>query len=446
MSLRDAAVRPRVARAVTACAIGVALAAVAALAAAQQGSRLTDAPPPAASRWQAEIAQLDDAMRARLLVATDPRENWLAAKLDGGDPDAQVRRFAAARVARARQQAVPRDAGDGVHGAAAAAARRVRRDRPPRRLGDARRRQRRADAAAREPLAPAQQRDGDGGVPRGSGAAAAVRRLLEPGCARHLGGGARAAGRRGSGRARRARRVVRSGVRAVRGPRGWIPLCRDAQKAADAVRAACVDAGDGDCASAPPRGRCAWRARSWPSAARRRVPRRTRRSSSSPTCSGSPGSARRPAMRSRRRSRRPIAAVRATRRRAVGGAARAGCARRRSRRLRERRAQGLACRAGSGPRSRLVAALRRLHRRRRDHASGDAPASVRLPLHLVERDQHRVVGHHEAQRLDRRAVDHRAVEERLVARGRAAARSRRAPSAGSSPACRTARGCPAPRT
>ena len=100
MNLRDDAVRPRVARAVTACAIGVALAAVAALAAAQQGSRLTDAPPPGASRWQAEIAQLDDTMRARLLVATGPRENWLGAKLDGGDPDAQVRRFASARVAR----------------------------------------------------------------------------------------------------------------------------------------------------------------------------------------------------------------------------------------------------------------------------------------------------------------------------------------------------------
>ena len=39
-------------------------------------------------------------MRARLLVATDPRGNWLAAKLDNGDPDAQVRRFASARVAR----------------------------------------------------------------------------------------------------------------------------------------------------------------------------------------------------------------------------------------------------------------------------------------------------------------------------------------------------------
>ena len=98
MKLRDATVRPRprAARAATACA----LAAFAALAAAQQGSRLADAPPPAASRWQAEIAVLDDSMRARLLVATDPRGNWLAAKLDNGDPDAQVRRFASARVAR----------------------------------------------------------------------------------------------------------------------------------------------------------------------------------------------------------------------------------------------------------------------------------------------------------------------------------------------------------
>ena len=100
MNTRDATARLRIARAASACALGIALAAVAALAAAQQGSRLTDAPPPAASRWQAEIAQLDDAMRARLLVATDPRGNWLAAKLDNGDPEAQVRRFASARVAR----------------------------------------------------------------------------------------------------------------------------------------------------------------------------------------------------------------------------------------------------------------------------------------------------------------------------------------------------------
>ena len=100
MNPRDAIVRPRSARAATAWAIGVALAAVAALAAAQQGSRLTDTPPPAASRWQSEVAQLDDSMRAHLLVATDPRGSWLAAKLDNGDPDAQVRRFASARVAR----------------------------------------------------------------------------------------------------------------------------------------------------------------------------------------------------------------------------------------------------------------------------------------------------------------------------------------------------------
>ncbi len=65
---------------------------------AQGASRITDTPPPA-TRWQSDIAQLDASLRARLLVAGDPRANWLAAKLDHGDPYEQVRRFAAARVA-----------------------------------------------------------------------------------------------------------------------------------------------------------------------------------------------------------------------------------------------------------------------------------------------------------------------------------------------------------
>ena len=99
MNLRDASDRPRPVRATVACAMVAALAAVAAVAAAQSGSRLADTAPPAASRWQAEVAQLDDALRSRLLVATAPRANWLAAKLDHGDPENQVRRFASARVA-----------------------------------------------------------------------------------------------------------------------------------------------------------------------------------------------------------------------------------------------------------------------------------------------------------------------------------------------------------
>ena len=99
MNLRDASGRPRPVRATVACAIVAALAAVAAVAAAQSGSRLADTAPPAASRWQAEVAELDDALRSRLLVATAPRANWLAAKLDHGDPETQVRRFASARVA-----------------------------------------------------------------------------------------------------------------------------------------------------------------------------------------------------------------------------------------------------------------------------------------------------------------------------------------------------------
>lgn len=65
---------------------------------AQAPARITE-PPVAATRWQSDIAQLDAALRARLLVAGDPRANWLAAKLDNGDPYDQVRRFAAARVA-----------------------------------------------------------------------------------------------------------------------------------------------------------------------------------------------------------------------------------------------------------------------------------------------------------------------------------------------------------
>jgi hypothetical protein len=99
MNLRDASGRPRPVRATVARAIVAALAAVAAVAAAQSGSRLADTAPPAASRWQAEVAQLDDTLRSRLLVATAARANWLAAKLDHGDPETQVRRFASARVA-----------------------------------------------------------------------------------------------------------------------------------------------------------------------------------------------------------------------------------------------------------------------------------------------------------------------------------------------------------
>lgn len=56
----------------------------------------TDAPP---SRWQAQVDSLDEAFRARMLTADDPRSNWIAGQLDRGDIAAQVRHFAAARVA-----------------------------------------------------------------------------------------------------------------------------------------------------------------------------------------------------------------------------------------------------------------------------------------------------------------------------------------------------------
>jgi hypothetical protein len=56
----------------------------------------SDSPP---SRWQGEVDRLDEAFRARMLTATDPRSNWIAGQLDRGDIEAQVRHFAAARVA-----------------------------------------------------------------------------------------------------------------------------------------------------------------------------------------------------------------------------------------------------------------------------------------------------------------------------------------------------------
>jgi len=54
---------------------------------------------PTPSRWQEQVDRLDDAYRARMLTANDPRSNWIAGQLDRGDIEAQVRHFAAARVA-----------------------------------------------------------------------------------------------------------------------------------------------------------------------------------------------------------------------------------------------------------------------------------------------------------------------------------------------------------
>jgi len=65
---------------------------------AQTGSRITDPPSAPPSRWQAEKEQLDAAMRARALTATDPRGLWVAGQLDAGDSGARVGAYAQART------------------------------------------------------------------------------------------------------------------------------------------------------------------------------------------------------------------------------------------------------------------------------------------------------------------------------------------------------------
>ena len=50
------------------------------------------------SRWQPEIDQLDQALRDRALVASQPRAHWVAGHLDLADPAAQVAHFAQARA------------------------------------------------------------------------------------------------------------------------------------------------------------------------------------------------------------------------------------------------------------------------------------------------------------------------------------------------------------
>lgn len=55
-----------------------------------------DAP---ASRWQPELDRLDADLRLRLLTTNEPRSAWLAGDLETTDIEAQVRQFAAARIA-----------------------------------------------------------------------------------------------------------------------------------------------------------------------------------------------------------------------------------------------------------------------------------------------------------------------------------------------------------
>jgi hypothetical protein len=77
--------------------LAAAVASVPAPVLAQAGNRISESAP-AQTRWQSDMMQIDASLRARLLVAGDPRSNWAAGKLDNGDPVEQVRRFAAART------------------------------------------------------------------------------------------------------------------------------------------------------------------------------------------------------------------------------------------------------------------------------------------------------------------------------------------------------------
>jgi hypothetical protein len=64
---------------------------------AQDGFRITEttAPP---SRWQQDVEALDQALRARSLVSSDPRELWIAAQLDSADPWQRASALAQART------------------------------------------------------------------------------------------------------------------------------------------------------------------------------------------------------------------------------------------------------------------------------------------------------------------------------------------------------------
>lgn len=65
---------------------------------AQTANRITEPAMAAASPWQSEVAQMDDAMRSRSLSADAPRARWLAAEIDRSDIAAQVANLAQARV------------------------------------------------------------------------------------------------------------------------------------------------------------------------------------------------------------------------------------------------------------------------------------------------------------------------------------------------------------
>lgn len=70
----------------------------ASLALAQTGNRMSEPAAAAPSRWQQEQDALDQALRARVLVSAEPRELWIAGRLDAVDPWAQVTALAQART------------------------------------------------------------------------------------------------------------------------------------------------------------------------------------------------------------------------------------------------------------------------------------------------------------------------------------------------------------
>jgi hypothetical protein len=88
-----AAIRRAASRFVTAL---LATTMVGALPAAAQQTSQAAAP---ASRWQAQVDKLDEALRASVYTASDPRSNWIAGQLERGDIETQVRRIALARIA-----------------------------------------------------------------------------------------------------------------------------------------------------------------------------------------------------------------------------------------------------------------------------------------------------------------------------------------------------------
>lgn len=79
-------------------AIAVATAAAAQTRTDAKGSRISEPPPAAASRWQADRDLLDQALRSRVTAASAPRDLWVEGTLDDADPWAQVRVLAEART------------------------------------------------------------------------------------------------------------------------------------------------------------------------------------------------------------------------------------------------------------------------------------------------------------------------------------------------------------